>query len=296
MSIRPYISVVIPLFNKEDYIKDTVSSVLAQTFIDFELIIINDGSTDQSLKIISEINDQRIRIIDQKNRGVAAARNNGIKQSFCDYVAFLDADDLWERSYLMSCWNLIKKYPDAVILGHAISRENRKSLQVHNKLPHNFTDGFVDYFKVSRKVSLYSSSSVIVKKRELEIISGFNENLTHGEDLDLWMRLAVAGKTVYCTQELVNYRKDIKNSARLKAKDPNKHLISLINNYHFDVPYFNGYKHCLTAKLLKHYIARRVFYKVRKYITIHAFMKLPFKYKFYLFFSLINIKLINNDS
>ncbi len=295
MNSNPHISVVIPLFNKENYIKDSLNSVLNQNYPDFELIIVNDGSTDQSLKIINEINDPRIRIVNQNNSGVSAARNNGVKYSTGDYIAFLDADDIWSKSYLLNCRDLINKYPDAAIIGHALSRDKKKSCRAHRKLPKHFMHGYIDYFKVSRTVSLYSSSSVIIKREDFENSAGFNENLTHGEDLDLWIRLAAKGKTVYCTKELVSYRKDIKDSARLKTKDPDKHLISIINNYHFESLGFNAYKHRLVARLLKHYIANRVFYKVRKYFTIQAFMRLPIKYKIFILFGLIKIRFKKKD-
>lgn len=90
-------SIVIPLYNKEKSITTTINSVLNQTCGDFELIIVNDGSTDTSLEIVQSIKDERIRIINQKNGGVSSARNQGIIEAKFDWIAFLDADDLWEK-------------------------------------------------------------------------------------------------------------------------------------------------------------------------------------------------------
>ena len=101
------ISVIIPLYNKEDYISRAIDSVLRQTFKDFELIIVNDGSTDQGPGIARNFHDRRIRVIDQQNSGEGAARNRGVAEARAELVAFLDADDEWESSFL-HC-HLVKK-------------------------------------------------------------------------------------------------------------------------------------------------------------------------------------------
>src|SRR5574344_1047459 len=105
------ISVVIPLYNKERYIERALRSVLNQTFGDFEIVVVNDGSTDASVSVVEGIEDSRIRIINQKNGGVSAARNRGIEESKYDIVAFLDADDVWKENHLSVIAELIDKYP-----------------------------------------------------------------------------------------------------------------------------------------------------------------------------------------
>ena len=94
------ISVVIPLYNKEKQVKQTLRKVLEQTFSDYEIIIVNDGSTDSSAEIAREFEDHRIKVIDQENAGVSAARNRGIKEAKGNFIAFLDADDEWDKDYL----------------------------------------------------------------------------------------------------------------------------------------------------------------------------------------------------
>ena len=89
-----------PLYNKQDYILKCVSSILSQTYSQFELIVINDGSTDNSLSEIDKLTDQRLRIISQANAGVSTARNNGVKEARYDYIAFIDADDWWDKNFL----------------------------------------------------------------------------------------------------------------------------------------------------------------------------------------------------
>src|SRR5690554_3840739 len=109
------ISVVIPLYNKEKSIMNTIQSVLNQTFQDFEIVVINDGSTDKSAEIVEHIKDFRIRLVHQENQGVSAARNRGIKEAKYDWVAFLDGDDWWSDDFLTVLNDLQIKYPDAGI-------------------------------------------------------------------------------------------------------------------------------------------------------------------------------------
>src|SRR5690606_12962360 len=95
-----FFSIIVPLYNKEKYLKATLKSVLQQTFIDFEIIIVNDGSTDKSLEIAKSFKNERIKIYTQENQGVSAARNLGIEKSTSEYCCFLDADDVWKDNHL----------------------------------------------------------------------------------------------------------------------------------------------------------------------------------------------------
>ena len=105
------ISVVIPLYNKAHQIANTLYSVLKQTFRNFEIVVVDDGSTDNSVQEVEKVNDIRIRIIHQKNAGVSAARNKGIEEARYNLIAFLDADDEWKPEYLETQYNLFLKYP-----------------------------------------------------------------------------------------------------------------------------------------------------------------------------------------
>ena len=104
-------SVVIPLYNKELSIGNTIQSVLNQTYQDFEIVVINDGSTDKSLKVVEKINDPRISIINKANGGVSSARNRGIKESNFEWIAFLDGDDLWMENHLKILKDMIEAHP-----------------------------------------------------------------------------------------------------------------------------------------------------------------------------------------
>lgn len=106
-------SVVIPLYNKEAYVAQTLKSVVGQTYQNFEIIVVNDCSTDNSFDIVKAVQDHRIKIIEHnENKGVSASRNTGINAATHPYIAFLDADDQWDSSYLETIWNLVKEYPN----------------------------------------------------------------------------------------------------------------------------------------------------------------------------------------
>ena len=109
------ISVVIPLYNKEKSITSTLRTVLNQTFRDYEIVIVNDGSTDGSVEEIEKVQDDRIRLVHQPNAGVSAARNRGIEEAKGDLIAFLDADDEWKPEYLATQYHLFQKYPECSV-------------------------------------------------------------------------------------------------------------------------------------------------------------------------------------
>ena len=108
-----FFSVIIPLYNKEYYIENTIKSVLNQSFNDFEVVIVDDGSTDDSLKLASQFQDSRITIIKQKNQGASVARNKAIETAKGQYIAPLDADDIWHKNHLLELKSLINSFPNA---------------------------------------------------------------------------------------------------------------------------------------------------------------------------------------
>lgn len=189
------ISVVIPLYNKENHIADTINHVLAQTYRNFEVVIVDDGSSDKSATIVKNISDTRIRFISQTNAGVSAARNRGIAEAQGEYIALLDADDEWYPDYLASQMALVEKYPDCDVF--AINYEFRdehghSSPTKINSLPFNGADGILtNYFKVAScsNPPLWTSA-VMARKAAFESVGGFPVGIVSGEDLLTWARLA----------------------------------------------------------------------------------------------------------
>ena len=224
-------SIIIPLYNKSAYIEKAVKSVLAQTFAHFELIIVNDGSTDESVNIVQQFTDLRIRIINQPNSGVSSARNKGINKASYDYIAFLDADDWWDKNFLEEMNNLIAEVPEAGLYGcnyiHVKNKQNRPSKV---GLSEGFKFGYINYFNTysSTFAVPFNCSFVIIKKQILLKNKGFNPNLKFGEDFDLWVRIALNDKIAYLNKPLAYSNQDVDSNNRAlgsKLWKPENHFI-----------------------------------------------------------------------
>ncbi|MDR3165832.1 MAG: glycosyltransferase [Synergistaceae bacterium] len=191
-SSMPEITIIIPLYNKAFCIESTINTVLNQTVSNFELIIVNDGSTDGSEKIVAEISDSRIKVINQKNAGVSAARNKGAAESSSDFIAFLDADDGWNTDHIEALIALRKKFPEVGLYAtdHAehfikfsdIARQRGVKLK---------TQMLLDYFKIFRLLGVFPvhSSCFAVKKSIMREVGGYNCNFNTAEDLDFFGRI-----------------------------------------------------------------------------------------------------------
>lgn len=205
-------SVVIPLYNKEHTIDATVRSVLNQNYRNFELLIVDDGSTDGSLQIVQSIQDPRIKVLSKENGGVSSARNLGIVSAKCEYVAFLDADDLFESDYLEKMKDLINDFQDASVFGCQlrITGEVASSRGNFDDVPRGYVG---DYFTASLESPLLTSSSIIVKKDCFDKVGFFNTNLKRGEDLEMWVRLAMNYTIAFEPGKLAVYQLDASNRA-----------------------------------------------------------------------------------
>lgn len=207
------ISVVIPLYNKEKQIAYTLQSVFEQTFQDFEIVVVDDGSTDNSVEEVEKFDDSRIRLIHQTNAGVSAARNRGIEEASGELIAFLDADDVWMPEYLATQYGLYQKYPECS--AYACNYEFRDSEgkvtpTIIRKLPFEGEDGILsNYFEVaSCSHPPICSISIMVKKMAIQAIGGFPLGIKSGEDLLTWARLAVSGAIVYSRKSLAVFVRD----------------------------------------------------------------------------------------
>ena len=205
---NPYFSVVIPLYNKEKEIKRAIDSVLNQTFRDFELIVVNDESTDNSLSVVESIQDSRITIISQENKGEFGARNTGIINSHAPYIAFLDGDDEWKPEYLETICSLTIKYPEAGL--YCTSRAN---ITDENTIVYHHTSGFQEgddgiipspfgSFANDHLIPMTCSSSVIPKK-VLEELTLVPEVRGGGYDLACWGRIFISYEVAYAAKTLV---------------------------------------------------------------------------------------------
>ncbi len=201
----PVVSVVMPLYNKGKEVGRALSSAQAQTVSDWEMIVVNDGSTDGGAEIVQRLDDGRIILLHQLNAGVSAARNRGTQESRADLIAFLDADDEWAPDFLETILRLREKYLscDVFATGYFFCRENGSHRNnVLRGLPESFREGILaDYFGVAaRSDPPLWSSAVAVTKRAIDSVGGFPVGVTAGEDLLTWARLAVRYKIAYATK------------------------------------------------------------------------------------------------
>lgn len=207
------ISVVIPLYNKENQIAATLQSVLQQTFQDFEVVVVNDGSTDGSVEAAESFQDERIRIIHQENAGVSAARNKGVEAAKYELIAFLDADDRWKPEYLQTQYELTQKYPDCSVFAcnyEFVHADGSVHSSIIRKLPFKGQDGILsNYFEVAScsNPPLWTSA-VMARKTAMQAIGGFPAGIKSGEDLLTWARLASRNKIAYSTRTLALYQYD----------------------------------------------------------------------------------------
>ena len=284
-------SVVIPLYNKANYIQKAIESVLSQKMQAFELIIVDDGSTDNSLQKASRFKDVRIRTVQQSNAGVSVTRNRGVEQANFPYIAFLDADDWWHSEFLMEMWRLILQFPQACLYGSNYYYVKHGQHKVEYKgLPDGFTKGYVDYFAMyGRSFCVPFNCSFVVVQREAFLkAGGFCPALNLGEDLDLWIRLTLTGKVAYLNKPLAYSNQDVVAEHRAigthRLHDPARHIL-------FNLGYLsNEEKASVTLKylidglrvrsLLPYYLSDEYTQQVMTILEKVDFARHPFYYRF----------------
>lgn len=202
-------SVVIPLYNKSKSILRAVNSALNQTLKEIEIIVVNDGSTDDSADKVRAVFDPRLKLIEQANGGVSAARNLGVSRSEGCYICFLDADDEWDPGFIETIQNLITDFPDAILYstGHRVV-EGGTSTDVSTPVELGFRGYIADFFSTSLKGSIANSSKAVVTKDAFNKLGGFPHGVKCGEDLYLWMRLALAGCVAHDASVLVSVHRE----------------------------------------------------------------------------------------
>lgn len=234
-------SVIIPLYNKAPYIRKALESVLAQTYTDYELIVVDDGSTDGSAEIAeSFLQDpasrlspfaSHLRLLKQPNQGVSAARNNGVAQAHGDYIAFLDADDWWEPTYLERMAQLIKDYPDAGL--YACNYVYYKPGKTHVAL--NIPTGYINYPKAyyeSDAMPVWTGAAMIPRKVYDEM-GGFPIGIKLGEDFLLWAKIALRYPVAFLNEPLAWYNNDVPATLRATRNlhAPEHHMLFRMDAY-----------------------------------------------------------------
>ncbi len=273
------LSVIIPLYNKRNSLRSCIQSVLNQTYGNFEIIIVDDGSTDGSQEIVKEFTDSRIRFERKENAGVSSARNRGIQLAKNPWIAFLDADDIWIESHLETLVRLSQSEPLALVLSTSIdsftnSQELEDKLKVESKEFNHYLikDLHKDWLD---KKQVICSSSALVHISCFVRVGYFREDLIKGEDTDLWARLF----------ECFTFAKTDKVTAfyRTESLDGNaSRRVSSVRKY--EVYYFNPQWFLWSSKTLYQfqviygYLKHFIYYKQPKNLCL-----LVFRYHFWLF-------------
>ncbi|MBW4683618.1 MAG: glycosyltransferase [Komarekiella atlantica HA4396-MV6] len=207
----PKVSVIIPAYNAMTYLPETLKSVLKQTFTDFEVLIIDDGSTDNIGQWANDLVDSRVKLIVQKNQGASVARNTGIAQAKGEYIAFLDADDLWEPTKLEKQVRYLENNP-TVGLVHTNMLLIDWQGQSSGRVMKSNAEG--DALKQLLKQNTIVTSSVIVRNDCLKTVGEFDRNLRYSQDWDMWVRIAARYPFAIIKEPLVYYRQHPNNATK----------------------------------------------------------------------------------
>lgn len=184
----PFFSAIVTTYNRKNFLKKALDSVLAQTFKNFELIIVDDGSRDSTRSLVNSYDDERIRFFWQENRGPSAAKNRGIKEAKADWLCFLDSDDWWNKRKLEETYKHIKNFPDYKIF-HSEEIWYRSGKLLNQKKIHKKYGGWI--FDKCLPLCRVSISTCCIHKSVFDNVGLFDENLPCCEDYDFWLRVSI---------------------------------------------------------------------------------------------------------
>ena len=230
----PLISVIIPAHNSEKTIRQTIHSVLSQTFSNFELIVINDGSTDSTLEIITDIHDKRVKFFLCNNGNAGASRNLGIHHASGKFIAFLDADDIWAPDKLEKQLHALHANPQAAVAYTWVD-----CIDEHGNFLHNGShySGSGDVFKKLLLTNfLDNGSNPLIRTQALKEVGLFDELLTNSEDRDMYLRLAYCYHFVAVPSPLTFYRISTKTKSYSNLFNSEKSFLILIEKAYSQAP------------------------------------------------------------
>lgn len=229
-----HFSVIIPLFNKAPYVAKAIQSVLSQTYTDYELIIVDDGSIDHSADIALQAiaGRQNCQLIKQDNAGVSMARNNGVAASHGDYLCFLDADDWWDERFLAEMAKLIEEFPEVGIYGtnYTIVNETKRKTRVAQiGVEKGFEKGYINYCKAYAKTMYMPlwTGAVCIPRIIFKEMVGFPKGIKMGEDFIIWIHIALKYKVVFLDKPLAYYNQDVDvaNRGVGRLHKPEEHML-----------------------------------------------------------------------
>lgn len=214
MTRKPLVSIVIPLYNKARFVLQTLRSAAGQIGSDAEIIVVDDGSTDDGARLVKAAGLSGLRLIEQPNAGVSVARNRGILAAQGKWIAFLDADDLWDRKHLAGLVEAAEAGTAIVAFSNVGLESRRGRPLIDEKVPAQTIDDYFGFALANGGYPIGSPSSVLALRNELVAAGLFAVGVAKGEDLDLWCRLAVRGGFVYNARLSATYN-DAESSSRI---------------------------------------------------------------------------------
>lgn len=216
-------SVIVPIYNKANTVAAALESIYAQSFADFEVILVDDGSTDDLVKAIEPLQSPKLQLIRQENGGVSVARNTGISYARGEYICFLDADDLWTADHLQTIYDLTVKYPQAgmFVTSNAVITAEGKTLCSSDALKGYDADFETDDFLGllnSTSYGIINTNSVGVRRAVLEHQGiRFEPGIRIGEDSDVWYRLGLKNKVAISKKETTMYRREFSSATNVSS-------------------------------------------------------------------------------
>lgn len=228
------LSIIIPLYNKQQSVAATLACVKAQTYSEFECIIVDDGSTDDSVNVVRReiADDNRFLLFRKTNGGVSSARNEGIKLARYDHIAFLDADDYWAPDYLQEMVRLINDFPQAGLWGMGWNfMTDGVPAQVADDTYSYYRGMLTNYWSGNRS---YWTSACCTSKAVLQTVGLFDERIAFGEDIDLWYRILVRFQGAYYAKPLAFYVQDAENRAFLHRPALEKNIVCYMEKFAVD--------------------------------------------------------------
>ncbi|MGB7444911.1 MAG: glycosyltransferase family A protein [Coleofasciculaceae cyanobacterium] len=208
----PKVTVVIPAYNAMRYLPETMETALSQTYTDFEVLVVNDGSTDHTAEWVSQLTDSRVRIVSQENKGLAGARNTGVANAKGEYIAFLDADDLWELTKLEKQVRCLDENPKVglVYTWTALADQDGKST---GRVIKSHAEG--DVWKELLEFNMVCCGSTpLIRRSCLEAVGLFAKDVTPSDDWEMWLRLASQFHFGVVKEPLIRYRQHASNSSK----------------------------------------------------------------------------------
>lgn len=208
----PKVTVVIPAYNAMRYLPETMETALAQTFTDFEVLVVNDGSTDNTAEWVSQVTDPRVRIVSQENKGLAGARNTGIAHAKGEYIAYLDADDLWEPTKLEKQVRCLDENPEVglVYTWTALADQYGKSTGrvISSHAEGNVWQELIEFNMVC------CGSTPLIRRSCFDVVGLFSPDVSPSDDWDMWLRIANKFSFGVVKEALIRYRQHPSNSSK----------------------------------------------------------------------------------